>query len=303
MTIHFPDISSYQAGISLKGAPAVAVKVTEGTGYANPDYGPAKGRAASAGAFFFAYHFLSAGNGSGQAAYCFSKNGTIPLMLDFEPSGSRPSLNDAVAFLDAYKARGGICKMTYLPNWYWQQIGRPSLAPLSSRGHTLVSSNYTSYTDAASGAGWQPYGGMTPGVWQYTDRKLFNGRAVDFNAYRGTIAQFRVMAGSGVTPPPVLPVQPGGKAPLFPYPAGHYLGQPSSNPVCHSGYYGGPDATNVHAWQTQMAKRGWKISADGQFGPGSETVARGFQQEKGLGVDGKVGKDTWAAAWTTPVTG
>jgi peptidoglycan hydrolase-like protein with peptidoglycan-binding domain len=301
MTIYYPDISSYQKGISLKGAVAVCVKCTEGTGYANPDYGPAKARAASAGSFFFAYHFISAGNGAGQAAWCYSKNGKIPLMLDLEPSGSRPTLSDAVAFLDSYKSRGGICNMTYLPNWYWQQLGRPSLSPLATRGHTLVSSNYTSYSD--SGPGWAPYGGMTPGVWQYTDRQLFNGQRIDFNAFKGTIAQLRAVAGAGVAPPPAQPVQPGTKAPVFPYAAGHYLGQPSQSPMCHSGYYGGPDSTNVHTWQAQMARRGWKIAQDGQFGPGSETVARAFQSEKGLGVDGKVGKDTWAAAWTTPVTG
>jgi peptidoglycan hydrolase-like protein with peptidoglycan-binding domain len=41
---------------------------------------------------------------------------------------------------------------------------------------------------------------------------------------------------------------------------------------------------------------------DDQFGPESARVCRSFQQEKGLGVDGVVGPETWAAAWTTPIT-
>jgi hypothetical protein len=55
-------------------------------------------------------------------------------------------------------------------------------------------------------------------------------------------------------------------------------------------------------WQAQMAKRGWNIGVDDQFGPQSASVARAFQSEKGLGVDGVVGPETWNAAFTLPVT-
>jgi len=113
----------------------------------------------------------------------------------------------------------------------------------------------------------------------------------------------RRMGGQAGTPPAQQPPSSsGGKAPAFPYPADHYLGQPDSDPHCHSGYYGGPDQTNVRTWQTQMAARGWTISADGMFGPASSNVARSFQAEKGLTADGLVGPQTWAASWTEPVT-
>ena len=42
--------------------------------------------------------------------------------------------------------------------------------------------------------------------------------------------------------------------------------------------------------------------ADGLYGPETARVARGFQSEKGLAVDGLIGPDTWDAAWTSPVT-
>jgi hypothetical protein len=103
---------------------------------------------------------------------------------------------------------------------------------------------------------------------------------------------------SSTTPPPT----PGGTAPPFPYPSNHYLGQPSSSPECHSGYYGDPDNSNVRKWQQQMAHRGWSISSDGYYGPNSETVCRSFQSEKGLAVDGLVGPSTWGTAWTAPIT-
>ena len=301
MSLYYPDISSFESGISLAGAPAVCIKATEGIGYANPDYGPAIGRAKSVGAFPFAYHFLHQGNGPGQASYAYAHVGPVPLMLDFEPTPvSRPGLGDALAFLDAYRNLGGVCHLTYLPHWYWQQLGSPGLSALAGRGQNLVSSSYSAYTDDAHGAGWLPYGGMTPAVWQYTDQHAFNGQSVDFNAYRGTLAQFMALAGRNIGPAPTPP--PPGKAPAFPYQPGNYLGQPSSDPYCHSGYFGGTDAINVHTWQAQMAVRGWVIAQDGNFGPGSDKVARLFQSEKGLGVDGKVGADTWAATWTAQVT-
>jgi peptidoglycan hydrolase-like protein with peptidoglycan-binding domain len=51
-----------------------------------------------------------------------------------------------------------------------------------------------------------------------------------------------------------------------------------------------------------MAHRGWAITADGHYGPQSDSVCRSFQAEKGLGVDGLVGPSTWKASWTAPLT-
>lgn len=297
MSVHYPDISFYQAGIAISG-PAVCIKATEGTGWANRDYVPALARAAAARTFAFAYAFLHAGNAAAQAQWAFRNvGGHTGLMLDFEPTtGSRPGMADAAGFLDEYKRLGGTCNLTYLPRWYWEQIGRPSLAPLTSRGHALVSSNYGYFTEDPAGAGWQPYGGMSPAAWQYTDRKQWNGQPVDFNCYRGTLAALKALVAGETAPPP----PPAG--PPFPYPDWHYLGQPFPSPYCHSGYYGGPDHVHVHTWQARMAARGWAITADGQFGPQSDQVCRAFQGEKGLAADGKAGKDTWTAAFAAPVT-
>lgn len=58
----------------------------------------------------------------------------------------------------------------------------------------------------------------------------------------------------------------------------------------------------LRTWQRQMHNRGWTIVADGKFGPQTDRVCRLFQQEKGLGVDGRIGLHTWNCAWTCPVT-
>ena len=107
---------------------------------------------------------------------------------------------------------------------------------------------------------------------------------------------------AGGSAPPQKPPASGGSAPKFPYPSGHYIGLPSSDPACHSGCYGGTDATNCRTWQSQMAARGWTISADGCYGSQSQGVCTQFQREKGLAADGLVGSQTWAASWNAPVT-
>jgi GH25 family lysozyme M1 (1,4-beta-N-acetylmuramidase) len=202
--LFYPDISSFQAGISLAGAQAVACKVTQGSGYFNPDYNRARANAAANGTFFFAYHFLIHGNAQAQAAWCFAHAGKTPVMLDFEPAvASNPSLNDAIAFIDAYRALGGVIHLLYLPHWYWQQIGSPSLAPFSDRGMLLVSSQYTAYSD--TGPGWNPYGGMFPVIWQFSDNIRFNGFHVDFNCFKGSLTDFKSIVRTGKLPVPPVP--------------------------------------------------------------------------------------------------
>src|SRR5258708_7300991 len=231
MTIFYPDISGFQGPISLKGALAVAAKVTEGTSYVSPAWDAQKAEAARQGTFLVAYHFLLAGGPAARAAPAGQPAGTTPLMVDFEPEPpSFPSLADCTEFIDAYRKLGGVTHLVYLPHWYWSRpagpgqggLGSPSLQPLIDRGMLLVSSDYTTYTDDATGAGWQPYGGMTPAVWQDTDALQFNGQLGDFNAYRGavyagkqdplsvtaTLAEFRLQALTGAPKPPPPPHGP-----------------------------------------------------------------------------------------------
>ena len=207
-TLMYPDVSSAQAGMSLAGAVAVCVKITEGTGYVNPAAPEFKAQADAAGALLFAYHFLREGNPGAQAAWCFARNGGVPLMVDCEPiAGSLPAMADLTGFIDAYRAFGGICHLAYLPWWYWasEGFGAVSLAPLAQRGMALVSSDYVgTYTD--QGPGWTPYGGMTPAIWQWTAAALTNGHLVDRNAFKGTVAQLRQLITTGTTA-----AQPGGE--------------------------------------------------------------------------------------------
>jgi GH25 family lysozyme M1 (1,4-beta-N-acetylmuramidase) len=201
VTIFYPDISSAQQGISLVGATAVCVKATEGTTYINPDYKRAMADANKHGVFNFAYHFLHAGNAAAQAQFCHSVVDASPLMLDVETSqlGGNPSIADAQEFADEFRKLGGVIYLVYLPHWYWGDLGSPSLDGFSKRGLLVVSSAYPpAYSD--TGEGWQPYGGITPTIWQYTSTETFQGQKCDFNAFKGTVDQLKSIARTGKMP-------------------------------------------------------------------------------------------------------
>lgn len=64
----------------------------------------------------------------------------------------------------------------------------------------------------------------------------------------------------------------------------------------------GSKGTQVRLVQQRLKERGWSISVDGDFGPGTEKVIKSFQREKGLKSDGIVGPVTWRSLWETRVT-
>jgi len=201
VTISYIDVSNHNGTMPLQaGTVACFAKSSEGTGYRDAYYGHFKAEAQRVGALFGAYHFLTEGNGAAQARFAYSIVGSsVPMMIDFEPEYdangnaiSLPSLADAIAFRDTYRSLGGLVRVNYLPRWYWAgHLGSPSLAPLSDLA--LVASDYTAYSD--TGPGWEPYGGLTPAIWQYTDKLPYSGQLVDFNAYRGTVHDFAALLG------------------------------------------------------------------------------------------------------------
>lgn len=142
-------------------------------------------------------------------------------------------------------------------------------------------------------------------LWQFTDAYSVPGAgSCDCSVYRGTIAQLAALAYGGSAPAPVTPPAPPpapARAPAFPYASADYLGTESADPHCHSGALPA-DQPHVRTWQAQMHARGWVITADGSFGAQSLSVARAFQAQVHLAVDGKVGPATWSASWTARVT-
>lgn len=202
MTCFGPDISSYQAGLVLSrlaNASFVIAKTTEGTYYTDGDYQGWRQQAATLKQLFVWYHFLSGESASAQAAHTAANVGdrSLPGMLDIEPAGSyTPTVAQALAYVDAAHAAGLNVRLAYLPRWFWEQLGSPDLTGFAARGVHLVSSAYPGGTGSApalypgdGAAEWEPYGGMTPLLYQYTNQASDGGQPLDYNAFRGSVAE------------------------------------------------------------------------------------------------------------------
>lgn len=100
-----------------------------------------------------------------------------------------------------------------------------------------------------------------------------------------------------VTPPVTHPVS---TAPTYPLPAGSYFGPKTGGANSVSGYYS--HQGDLQVWQRRMAARGWTIGVDGLYGDQTAGVARQFQSQCRLAVDGLIGPATWSAAWTARIT-
>lgn len=194
----------YQAGISIErvvseGFSWVAVKVSQGTAptdaTTSDDW---MARAEKAGALAVPYHYLTAGNEAAQAATAKTYARGRAIMLDVE-AGSGTTAN-VWAFLNAAASIGLRVALLYLPNWYWNQLGAPSLAGMPQ----LVASHYVTGTGAAStlyqsigSSWWSGYGGNTVSVLQFSDRATVAGLAIDVNAFRGARADLAALLSSG----------------------------------------------------------------------------------------------------------
>jgi lysozyme len=210
-TLFYPDIYSGDHGINFNSSYIVVAKATQGTWYTDPFYGEYMDTAHNESVFFCAYHFLEAGNDAAQQAEHYAKvvNADTPGMLDIETNpanNTRPTIANAVTFLKECNTLGRKVYLSYLPEWYWKDLGEPSLEPLIELNQSLVSSNYPAEGYTANGPGWDSYGGMTPKAWQYSATVNYGGMPeVDFNAFKGsgsadiqtTLEEFRNLVMTG----------------------------------------------------------------------------------------------------------
>lgn len=210
MTVYLADISSYEHGLAvadLRDCVGILAKATEGTYYTDADYDGWRQQAAAAGKLLVAYHFISGEDPGAQAAHLASHIGdlTIPVMLDWEPEGNyAPTLAQLLAVADAVNAHGMRVRLGYVPRWYWQKIGSPDLTGLISRDIGMISSSYPGGSGTAaqlypgdfSAAGWAPYGGVTPLLYQFTNQASDGGQLLDMNAFKGTAADLAADLGA-----------------------------------------------------------------------------------------------------------
>jgi glycosyl hydrolase family 25 len=134
-------------------------------------------------------------------------------MVDVEPYEALktndlwPRLPAAELFAQEFWLQDSRRKLAvYLAQWVWSGwLNRADLRPLmAAAGGPLINANYPlgttkgSFTDLYSqaggdtGKGWEPYGNVTPDIWQYSSNAIVPGASpvTDVNAFRGTLDQF-----------------------------------------------------------------------------------------------------------------
>ncbi|MFZ0904071.1 MAG: hypothetical protein WAN71_09375 [Mycobacterium sp.] len=104
------------------------------------------------------------------------------------------------AVTDAITAAGAHVALSYIPRWYWQQIGSPDLTGVPG----LVASDYVDGSGYASAlypgddsGSWIGYGGVDPLILQFTDAAQVAGQTVDADAYVGTAEELQQLLATG----------------------------------------------------------------------------------------------------------
>jgi lysozyme len=206
MTLLFGlDISHHQderldlARAKREGIAYVILKATEGTGWTDPEFAGNLAEARAAGLLVAAYHYQRPGSAARQADHIASVvPREVPVILDVEKGSGRLDLTHAL--VDELTARGYRVPLLYLPRWYWQQIGSPSLAGLpplwSSRYPDMVVGSLADEWDDVPDHYWNGYGGQSVELLQFTSSSSIAGHyPIDANAYRGSRQELAALFG------------------------------------------------------------------------------------------------------------
>lgn len=195
------DISNHQGVVDLdrvkaEGFSFVWAKVSEGSSYRDPFWPRTRDDAKRLGLILAGYHYIRTGDAMAQARTFVDHLGdkSIPAMLDFEEGSGNIDMFWAVK--NAIESLGVSVRLSYIPDWYWERIGKPDLSKVPG----LIASEYVNGTGYASvlypgndSPMWKAYGGRKPDILQFTDRATVTGRPMDANAFRGTPDQLRAL--------------------------------------------------------------------------------------------------------------
>ena len=197
------DISHHQGAFDLaraarEGIAFVFLKATEGGGLVDARFAENLANARRSGLLVAAYHYQRAGVSAAEQVAHIGRvvPKHVPVIPDVESGGGGVALiRDVVARL---RAAGYRVPLLYLPRWYWQQLGSPSLAGLpplwSSRyPDNLPGTIPDEWVDVPAHY-WEGYGGLPVAVLQFTSSASVAGREpIDANAFRGTRAQLAAL--------------------------------------------------------------------------------------------------------------
>ncbi|WP_405490495.1 GH25 family lysozyme [Nocardia sp. NBC_00511] len=205
MTIYGIDISNNNGGdidlslVKAEGFEFVFCKVSEGDGFLDWTWPHYRDAAQAAGLAVAGYHYLRGDSDVNAQAQVFCSNlGEMPAMVDFEANSG--GMDTFWAFVRACNSRGVEISLSYIPRWYWQNIGRPDLSQVPG----LIQSSYVSGRGGAASVMypgddstfWNGFGGKTVDLLQFTDAAQVAGHLLDANAFQGTRFELDVLLGT-----------------------------------------------------------------------------------------------------------
>lgn len=197
---HYQGTSIDFAQCRREGVEFVFLKSTEGSSFVDSAFATNLGKARGAGLLVAAYHYVR-GNASAAAQVANVVRVVprdVPVIPDVEANSGGIAL--VREFVDRLRAAGYHVPLTYLPRWYWQQIGSPSLVGLPSLWSSrypdnVVGSLADEYADVPVSS-WAGYGGLGVTVLQFTSSARCAGhQPLDGNAYIGTREQLAAVLG------------------------------------------------------------------------------------------------------------
>ena len=276
MALNGIDISSYQKGIDLTRVPAdfVIVKVTQGTGYVNPDANRAVTQALAAGKRVGIYHYVSGAGAQAEADFFYAQSkgwlGRVIWCVDWE-SGSNKAWGNT-SYLDAVVKRlrtlTGAPPLVYASSsaFPWAIASANNCGAWVAQYASNATTGYqaTPWNESRYSCAIRQYSsaGRLPGWNGNLDLNKFYGDGADWDKY--------IAGGASTTATPAAT---------------------SYNP----NGYGADYVRNV---QARLASLGYSVGAsgaDGILGADTYSAVTAYQKDHGLAVDGIPGPDTVAS--------
>lgn len=203
------DVSHHKPGFDFKqaareGIAFAALKATEGDSFTDGLFNGYLRAARAAGLLVIAYHYqLATAPAAGQVRHVLrAVPADVPLAVDVEARSGEVALTRDL--VDQLRRAGRRVVLTYLPRWYWTQLGRPDLTGLpplwSSRYPDNVVGSVADEWHDVPAAYWHGYGGLTVALLQFTSSAAlanYPAGAIDANAYRGTRDELAALLGGG----------------------------------------------------------------------------------------------------------
>lgn len=219
MTLYGPDVSnnnwnsvaqleSFLSQLAGEGFSWIEAKCSEGNYYQDPYWVPTLAWCRKNDFPAVPYHYVTTNDAASQVQTFVGNGGGTTVMLDFEANSG--DINNFWAVVNAFNAAGVQVTLSYVPHWYWQEIGSPDLTGAPG----LIASSYVGGSGYASALypgddwanGWFSYGGATPAILQFTDAAIVAGVSVDCNAFKGSLDELNTLLTGA--PPVTQPTDP-----------------------------------------------------------------------------------------------